>query len=212
MVRCLILVGPEKWCLNHTNVIRDHGESWLLYDKYPIQESDKNRINDMMRKGGFQTFIYLSQNWGGDGKIEFVAYTPPTKGDRVLWSTENDEFYLDHELIPETNKKIRAGRSERNARSLKPKKPPGFTPKWDYYDFGVSRKPILIKNIKNYIDDHLPRSYNVAVKITDIQRIEKKELTQFHNFNNSDINTGQLLNSFIVAQTKNDYRNKFNWK
>jgi hypothetical protein len=47
MVRCLVLIGPEKWCLNHKRVIQDKKESWLLYDKFPIKETDKKQVRDM---------------------------------------------------------------------------------------------------------------------------------------------------------------------
>lgn len=129
MVRCLILVGPEKWCLNHKRVIEDKKESWLLYDKFPIKETDKKQVLDMISKGNFQTFIYISKNWGGNGRIEYVAYTP-SKVDKVYDEPSNEEFYLDEELI--TGGKMKAGRSEKNVKILRPKKPPGYYPKWDY--------------------------------------------------------------------------------
>ncbi len=40
MVSCIMLIGPKRWCENHETVIHDKGESWLLYDKFPINEID----------------------------------------------------------------------------------------------------------------------------------------------------------------------------
>jgi hypothetical protein len=140
--------------------------------------------------------------------IEYVAYTP-SKVDKVYDELSNEEFYLDEELI--AGDKMKAGRNEKNAKILRPRKPPGYCPKWDYYDFGVSSIPIEIKDLKEYIKNNLPRAYKVAIRITDIQKIESKPLTEFGNFDNSGIGLSQLENSFIVAHTKNDYKKKYSW-
>lgn len=219
MVRCLLLVGPEKWCLNHFDVIHNHNESWLLYDKFPVNENDKKRISEMIEAGNFQIFIYVSKNWGGKGKIEYVAYTPKKKGRRIVDTPLHgtNGFYIDDELIPENNKNMKAGRSEKSAKWLWPEKPPGFVPKWDYYDFGVSRHPFDIGDSKEYMKEHLPRAYNIAIKIIDFRKIEPKDLDEFKNFDDKKfkdkpISIGQLKNSFIIAHTNSDYGKKFKWR
>ncbi len=55
----------------------------------------------------------------------------------------------------------------------------------------------------------LPRPYNIAIKITNIQALEVP-LSEFRNLRNElPINEGQLQKSFIIARTNNLYIENF---
>ena len=197
MKDCLILVGPDKWCQNHIKNIHENHESCLLSDKFPTNSFLENKATEMINNGGFQTFIYVSRKWLGKGTIDYVASTSFEKGKQVGWKTGNpNQFFLHEELIEyfkllNVDNKMRA------------KKTQCILPKWDYYDFKDSRKPIVIQDVKEFMKDHQPRFYNVAIKINDLKKIEPIELNQFELFDGSTINNANLQSSFIIAHLKN---------
>ena len=192
MVSCIMLVGSERWCENHEKVIHDKGESWLLYDRFPINNIDIKNIRAFMQNGDFLTCICVTKKFGGNRNIEYVAYTPKLTDKNVIEiSHSKGEYYFDEELIkncPGTNPTAKKGFNI-------PIKPPGPCPSWEDYDF-------VNVEIKNKIEQ-LPRPYNVAIKITNIQAIEVP-LIEFRNLRNENsINEGQLQKSFIIARTNN---------
>jgi len=76
MVSCIILAGPKRWCENHKKVIQDNGESWLLYDKFPINEIDTKHLRFFIQNGDFITCICITKQFGGNRNIEYIAYSP----------------------------------------------------------------------------------------------------------------------------------------
>lgn len=198
MVSCIILVGPKKWCENHHKIIHDNGESWLLYDRLPINETDEKHFRSFIQNGDFITCICIPKQFGGNRNVEYVAYTPK-KTDKNIVEVAYPEcgYYLDEELIkncPGTNPSARK-------KFDVPIKPPGPYPSWEDYDF-------VNVNVKDKIE-RLPRPYNIAIKITTIQYIEIS-LKEFKNVrNDSYINEGQLQKSFIVARTNNTFIENF---
>lgn len=197
MKNCLILVGPDKWCQNHIKNIHEHHESCLLYDKFPRQNNTiKERAYEMINEGGFQTFIYVSKAWRGRGTIDYVASTPPGKGKQVGWKTpRQNQFYL-HKELTEYFSHLKVDNT------MKPIKSPCILPKWDYYDFKDSRNPFVIDNVKEFMKNHSPRFYNVAIKINDLNKIEPMKLDQFEMFDGRTITDAHLLSSFIIARLK----------
>lgn len=207
MPDCFILVGPEKWCQNHIDFLSKNKESYLLYDKISGNPILENRTYEMINAGDFQTFIYVSRNWGGKGQIEYVAYSSPVKNiHSAPWISRRNLFFLQKELIESYKEYTKEKGINEN---LIPTEPPGLMPEWDYYDFGVSRHPFYIKDLKEYMKIHSPRKYKIAVRICAIQKIEPTHLDNFTMYGGGSINTGFLNKSFIVARTKNDYRNLF---
>ncbi len=192
MVSCIILVGPKKWCENHKKVIQDKGESWLLYDKFPINEIDVKHLRFFIQNGDFITCICITKQFGGNRNIEYIAYSPK-KTDKNIIEVPHSEggYYFDEELMknyPGINPTTKKGFNI-------PVKSPGPCPSWEDYDF-VDMK------IKDKVE-RLPRPYNVAIKITRIQALEVP-LSEFRNLRNeSPINEGQLQKSFIIARTNN---------
>ena len=206
MLDCFILVGPEKWCQNHIDFLSNHTESWLLYDKISRNENLNDRARNMVNHGDFQTFIYVSHNWGGNRLIEYVAYSSSVKKqDFVPWMTKKNRFFLHKNLINDYKESIKEDQRKKNI----PIEPPGLLPEWDYYDFGVRSRPCIIKDLRKYVREHAPRKYKTAIKICDVQRIEPKKLDDFEFYGGGSINTGHLNKSFIVARTNLDYRNLF---
>ena len=192
MVSCIILVGPKRWCESHMKVIQDKGESWLLYDKFPINVIDKKRLSFFVQNGDFITCICITKQFGGNRNIEYMAYSPKKTDKNIIEIPHSEgEYYFDEELIknyPEINPTTQKGFNI-------PIKPPGPCPSWEDYDF-VDMK------VKDKVE-RLPRPYNVAIKITRIQAIEIP-LSEFRNLRNeSPINEGQLQKSFIIARTNN---------
>lgn len=190
MVSCIILVGPKRWCENHKKVIEEKGESWLLYDKFPINEADKKHLSFFIQNGDFVTCICITKQFGGNRNIEYIAYSPKKTDRNIIERPYSEgEYYFDEELIknypginPSTKKLLNI-----------PVKPPGHCPSWEDYDF-VDMK------IKGKVE-RLPRAYNIAIRITLIQDIEIP-LSEFRNLKNeSPINEGQLQKSFIFART-----------
>jgi len=203
MEECLILVGPDKWCKNHINFLLEHNESLLLYDKFPKKTGTLNdKGNKMIQKGDFYTFIYVSKGWGGDGKIEYVAYTPPMNERSSRYIIGHNMFFLDQELIDEYKKITETMENDPINRLRMPVKPPGILPTWDYYDFSGSRRATVIQNVKEHMQDHRPRPYNIAIKINNIIKIECKLLDEFKLFGGGPITDGHLKNSFIIAHQK----------
>lgn len=189
MTSCVLLVGPQRWCESNKIIIDNNKESWIFYDKFPKNEIDIKRIKEFMEKGNFLTCICITKRWGGNGDIEYVTYTPSIKdNEKIIDGPGENEYYLDEQFI-ENFKIIRTPKTGK----YKPIKPPGPCPSWDLsYDF---------------IDpgEFLPRPYNIAIKIKDIQAIHVP-LGEFKNVKDlAPINNGQLENSFIIAQTKNKY-------
>lgn len=192
MVSCIILVGPKRWCENHKKVIQDNGESWLLYDKLPINEIDINHFRLFVRGGDFITCICIPKQSGGNRDIEYIAYSPKKTDKNVIEMPHLErEYYFDEELInnyPGINPTVKKGFDI-------PIKPPGPCPPWEDYDF-------INMKVKDKIE-RLPRPYNVAIKITSIQTLEVP-LNEFRNLkNDGPINEGQLQKSFIIARTNN---------
>ena len=192
MVSCIMLVGPKRWCENHEKVIQNKGESWLLYDKFPINDIDIKHIRFFIQNGDFLTCICVTKQFGGDRNIEYVAYSPKKIDKNIIEIPRSKgEYYFDEELIknhPGTNPTTKKGFNI-------PIKPPGPCPSWEDYDF-VNTK------VKNKIE-RLPRSYIVAIKISSIQAIEVP-LSEFRNLRTENpINEGQLQKSFIIARTSN---------
>lgn len=192
MVSCIILVGPKRWCENHKKVIEEKGESWLLYDKFPINEIDKKHLRLFIQNGDFVTCICITRQFGGNRNIEYIAYSPKKTDKNIIERPHLEgEYYFDEELIknypginPSTKKLLNM-----------PVKPPGPCPSWEDYDF-VDMK------IKGKVE-RLPRAYNIAIRITTIQDIEIP-LNEFRNLKNENpINEGQLQKSFIFARTNN---------
>lgn len=192
MVSCIILVGPKRWCENHEKIIRDNGESWLLYDKFPINDIDVKHLRFFIQNGDFITCICTTKQFGGNRNIEYIAYSPK-KTDKNIIEVPHSEggYYFDEELIknypginPTTKKRFNI-----------PVKSPGPCPSWEDYDFVDTKVKDKVKP--------LPRPYNVAIKITRIQALEVP-LSEFRNLRNeSPINEGQLQKSFIIARTNN---------
>ena len=208
MEECLILVGPDKWCKNHINFLLEHNESLLLYDKFPKKTGTLNdKGNKMIQKGDFYTFIYVSKGWGGDGKIEYVAYTPPMNERSSRYIIGHNMFFLDQELIDEYKKITETMENDQINKLRMPIKPPGILPKWDYYDFSGDRRAAVIQNVKEHMKDqmlkgHMPRPYNIGIKINSIKKIEPKLLDEFKLYGGGSINNGHLNNSFIIANQK----------
>jgi hypothetical protein len=192
MVSCIILVGPKRWCENHKKVIQDNGESWLLYDKLPINGIDTKNLRFFVQNGDFITCICVTKQFGGNRNIEYVAYSPKKIDKNIIdMPHQEGEYYFDEELIknyPGINQTTKKGFDV-------PIKPPGPCPSWEDYDF-------IDMKVKNKIE-RLPRPYNVAIKITRIQDLEVP-LSEFRNLRNENpINEGQLQKSFIIARTNN---------
>jgi len=228
MVSCIILVGTKRWCENHKKVIKNgeavigeaehcgsvlsqyKGESWLLYDKFPINEIDLKHLRFFMQNGDFITCICIPKQFGGNRNIEYVAYSPKrnktvlnhsnilsgesrilSTDKNIIETTHSGEYYFDEELIknyPGINPTTKKGFNI-------PVKPPGPCPSWEDYDF-------IDTKVKDKVE-RLPRPYNVAIKITRIQDLEVP-LSEFRNLRNeSSINEGQLQKSFIIARTNN---------
>ena len=187
-----MLVGPKRWCENHEKVLHDKGESWLLCDRFPINEIDAKHIRFFIQNGDFLTCICITKPFGGNRNVEYVAYSPKRTDKNIIEVPHSKgEYYFDEELIkncPETSVATKKGFDI-------PIKPPGPCPSWEDYDF-VNTK------VKNKIE-RLPRSYIVAIKITSIQAIEVP-LSEFRNLRTENpINEGQLQKSFIIARTSN---------
>lgn len=192
MVSCIILVGPKRWCENHSKVIQDKGESWLLYDRFPINKIDAKHLRFFIQNGDFITCICITKQFGGNRNIEYIAYSPKKSDKNIINVPHSEgEYYFDEELIknyPGINPTTQKGFNI-------PVKPPGPCPPWEDYDF-VNHK------VKDKIE-RLPRPYIVAIKITRIQALEVP-LSEFRNLRNeSPINEGQLQKSFIIARTSN---------
>lgn len=191
MVSCIILVGPKRWCENHKKVIQDKGESWLLYDKFPINEIDIKHLRFFIQNGDFITCMCIAKQFGGNRNIEYIAYTPKKIDKNIIEVTHSGEYYFDEELIknyPGINPTAKKGFDI-------PVKPPGPCPSWEDYDF-------IDTKVKDKVR-RLPRPYNVAIKITRIQDLEVP-LSEFRNLKNEKpINEGQLQKSFIIARTNN---------
>lgn len=203
MKECLILVGPDKWCLNHVNFLNEHKESLLFYDKFPRNYNAFNmKGNEMIQKGDFKTYIYVSKNWGGDGKIEYVAYTHPLNEKSFRYIAPPNVFFLQKELIAQYKEVLETMGNEESSKLPRPIEPPGILPNWDYYDFGKSKNPKIIENVKEYMKDHLPRPYNIAIKIHEIKKIKSKKLDEFEILGGGSIKNSHLENSFIIALPK----------
>ncbi len=197
MVSCIILVGAKRWCENHQKVIENKGESWLLYDKFPINEIDIKHLRFFMQNGDFITCICVTKQFGGNRNIEYITYTPKKIDKNVVEIPRSEgEYYLDEELI-----KNRQGTKTTKKWFNIPVKPPGPYPPWEDYDFTDTK-------IKGKMEP-LPRPYNIAIKITNIQALEVP-LSEFRNLRNElPINEGQLQKSFIIARTNNLYIENF---
>ena len=174
MVSCIILVGPKRWCENHETVIQNKGESWLLYDRFPINDIDVKHIQSFTQNGDFLTCICITKQFGGNRNVEYVAYSPKRIDKNIIEIPySKGEYYFDEELIknyPGTNPTTKKGFNM-------PIKPPGPCPSWEDYDF------INSKVGKNNKLEPLPRPYNIAIKITNIQAIEVP-LNEFRNVRN----------------------------
>lgn len=192
MVSCIILVGSKRWCENHQKVIQDNGESWLLYDKFPINETDIKHLRFFMQNGDFVTCICVTKQFGGNRNIEYVAYTPKRIDKNIIETPlSKDEYYFDEELM----KNYSGTKATTQKRFKIPIKPPGPCPPWGDYDFADVK-------VKDKIEP-LPRPYNVAIRITSIQDLEVP-LKEFRNLRNEkSIHEGQLQKSFMIAQTNN---------
>lgn len=191
MVSCIILVGSKIWCENHKKVVQDKGESWLLYDRFPINKIDIKHLSFFIQNGDFITCICITKQFGGNRNIEYVAYTAKKTDKNIIKVPNSGEYYFDEELIkncPGINPTTKKGFDI-------PIRAPGPCPSWEDYDF-VDMK------VKGKVE-RLPRPYNIAIKITNIQALEVP-LSEFRNLRNeSPINTGQLQKSFIIARTNN---------
>ena len=197
MVSCIILVGPKKWCENHEKIVREKGESWLLYDRLPVNDVDSKHLRFFIQNGDFLTCICIPKQLGGNRNVEYIAYTPKRTDKNVIELAHSDKYYFDAELInnypginPTSKKDINI-----------PIKPPGPCPPWEEYDY------INVK-IKDKIEK-LPRPYTIGIKITNMQALEVS-LKEFRNVKNeSSINEGQIQKSFIIAHTNNKFIEDF---
>ncbi len=199
MVSCIILVGAKKWCDNHEAIVHNKGESWILYDRFPINETDKKLIRYFMQNGEFITCICITKQLGGNRNVEYIAYTPKKEADKNIIEVihSEGEYFFDEELMKNYPKIYSTSKKGVNI----PIKPPGPCPSWEDYDF------VDIK-IKDKVE-RLPRPYEMAIKITKIQAIEIP-LKEFRNVRNEkSINEGQLQKSFIIARTNNIFVENF---
>ena len=118
-------------------------------------------------------------------------------------------FFLHKELISSYKEILENKRSEERRGLPIPKEPHGILPKWDYYDFKGSRVPTIIENVTEYIKDHEPRPYNIAIKIHEIKKIKSRKLSDFEILGGGSIKNHHLENSFIIAIPKKDRILKF---
>ena len=192
MVSCIILVGPKRWCESHETIIHDKGESWLLYDRFPINEIDVKNIKFFIQNGDFLTCICVTKQFGGNRNIEYIAYSPKKTDKNIIEVPgSKGEYYFDADLI---NNYPGISPTAKKGFNI-PVKPPGPCPSWEDYDF-------INTKVKDKME-LFPRPYNIAIKITNIQAIEIP-LSEFRNVRNEKpINEGQLQKSFIIARTNN---------